>query len=98
MPVSPTRAESVEAIQVASDEFRTQLFSKSGIAWYRKQADDCREKVAHGPGLDSLPCFLGPSRPENYYSHGSGHQRGDKDRDLGGCIIFSVGKGLGRDK
>ena len=29
------------------------LFSESGIAWYRKQADDCREKVAHGPGLDS---------------------------------------------
>ena len=47
MPVSPTRAESVEAMQVASDEFRTQLFSESGIAWYRKQADDCREKVAH---------------------------------------------------
>ena len=43
--LSPTRAETVEAMQVASDEFRTQLFSESGIAWYRKQADDCRKRL-----------------------------------------------------
>jgi len=46
MLVSPTRAESIEAIQIASDEFRTQLFAESGIAWYCKQAEDCRKKVA----------------------------------------------------
>jgi selenocysteine lyase/cysteine desulfurase len=44
--LSPARAEAVEAMQCASGEFGTQLFSESGIAWYRKQADDCRNKVA----------------------------------------------------
>ncbi len=44
--LSPTRAEAIEAMQVVSDQFGTQLFSESGIAWYRKQADDCRKKVA----------------------------------------------------
>jgi len=41
----PTRAESVEAIQLVSDEFRTQLFSESGIACYRKQVDGCRKRL-----------------------------------------------------
>ena len=44
MLVSPIRAESVEAIQVTSDEFRTQLFAESGIAWYCKQVA-CRKRL-----------------------------------------------------
>jgi len=44
--LSPTRAEAVEEIQTVSDEFRTLLFSESGIAWYRKQVENSRQKVA----------------------------------------------------
>ena len=42
----PTRADAVEEIQAVSDEFRTLLFSESGIAWYRKQVENSRQKVA----------------------------------------------------
>ena len=58
--LSPTRAEAVEEIQAVSDEFRTLLFSESGIAWYRKQVENCRQKVAQllhanlGEGGDTL--------------------------------------------
>lgn len=44
--LSPTRAEAVEEIQAVSDEFRPLLFSESGIAWYRKQVENSRQKVA----------------------------------------------------
>jgi hypothetical protein len=44
--LSPTRAEAAAEIQAVSDEFRTLLFSESGIAWYRKQVENCRQKVA----------------------------------------------------
>lgn len=43
---SPARAEAVEEMQAVSDEFGTKLFSESGIAWYRKQLVNTREKVA----------------------------------------------------
>ena len=58
--LSPTRAEAVEEIQAVSDEFRTLLFSESGIAWYRKQVENGRQKVARllhvnlGEGGDTL--------------------------------------------
>jgi selenocysteine lyase/cysteine desulfurase len=58
--LSPTRAEAVEEIQAVSDEFRILLFSQSGIAWYRKQVENCRQKVAQllhanlGEGGDTL--------------------------------------------
>ena len=58
--LSPTRAEAVEEIQAVSDEFRTLLFSQSGITWYRKQVENCRQKVAQllhanlGEGGDTL--------------------------------------------
>ena len=44
--LSPTRTEAVEVVQAVSTEFRTLLFSESGIAWYRKQVENCRHKVA----------------------------------------------------
>ena len=46
MRLSPTRVEAVVEMQAVSDEFRTLLFSESGIAWYRKQVENCRQKVA----------------------------------------------------
>jgi selenocysteine lyase/cysteine desulfurase len=58
--LSPARAEALEEMQAVSDEFRTRLFSESGIAWYRKQVENCRQKVARllhanlGEGGDSL--------------------------------------------
>ena len=58
--LSPTRAEAVEEIQAVSDEFRTLLFSESGIAWYRKQVENGRQKVTRllhvnlGEGGDTL--------------------------------------------
>jgi L-cysteine/cystine lyase len=44
--LSPARGEALEEMQGVSDEFRTFLFSESGIAWYRKQVENCRRKVA----------------------------------------------------
>jgi selenocysteine lyase/cysteine desulfurase len=44
--LSPTRTEAVEEVQAVSTEFRTVLFSENGIAWYRKQVESCRQKVA----------------------------------------------------
>jgi len=58
--LSPTRVEAVEEMQAVSNEFRTLLFSESGIAWYRKQVENYRQKVARllhvnlGEGGDSL--------------------------------------------
>lgn len=43
---SPARVEAVEEMQAVSDEFGTKLFSQPGIAWYRKQLANTREKVA----------------------------------------------------
>ncbi|MGE0468296.1 MAG: aminotransferase class V-fold PLP-dependent enzyme [Nitrospira sp.] len=43
---TPARAEAVEEMQAVSDEFGTQLFSQSGIAWYRTQLVNTRAKVA----------------------------------------------------
>jgi cysteine desulfurase/selenocysteine lyase len=57
---SPARAEAVEEMQAVSDVFSTKLFSEFGIAWYRKQLEKTREKVArllhakHGEAGDSL--------------------------------------------
>ena len=57
---SPARAEAVEEMQAVSDLFGTKLFSESGIAWYRKQLDNTRVKVArllhakHGKAGDTL--------------------------------------------
>ena len=58
--LSPTRVEAVEEMQAVSTEFRTLLFSESGITWYRKQVENCRQKVAQllhanlGEGGDTL--------------------------------------------
>lgn len=58
--LSPTRVEAVEEMQAVSNEFRTRLFSESGIAWYRKQVENYRQKVARllrvnlGEGGDTL--------------------------------------------
>ena len=58
--LSPARAEALEEMQAVSDEFRMLLFCQSGIAWYRKQVENCRQKVARlihanlGEGGDSL--------------------------------------------
>jgi selenocysteine lyase/cysteine desulfurase len=58
--LSPPRTEAVDEMQAVSTEFRTLLFSESGIAWYRKQLENCRQKVARllhvnlGDGGDSL--------------------------------------------
>ncbi|MGQ0812255.1 MAG: aminotransferase class V-fold PLP-dependent enzyme [Nitrospiraceae bacterium] len=58
--LSPTRAEAVTAMQAVSSEFRTMLFSEFGIAWYRKQVEEYRKKIAQfihanlGQGADSL--------------------------------------------
>ena len=58
--ISPTRVEAVEEMQAVSNEFRTRLFSESGIAWYRKQVENYRLKVARllrvnlGEGGDTL--------------------------------------------
>ncbi len=54
------RAEAVDEMQTVSNEFRALLFSESGIAWYRRQVENCRQKVAQllhvnlGEGGDSL--------------------------------------------
>ncbi len=42
----PARVEAIEEMQAVSNEFRTLLFSESGIAWYRKQVENSRQKVA----------------------------------------------------
>ena len=42
----PARVEAVEEMQAVSDEFRALLFSESGIAWYRAQVENSRQKVA----------------------------------------------------
>lgn len=58
--LSPTRVEAVEEMQAVSNQFRTKLFSESGITWYREQVDNCRQKVARllrvnlGEGGDTL--------------------------------------------
>jgi selenocysteine lyase/cysteine desulfurase len=58
--LSPTRIEAVEEMQAVSNEFRALLFSESGIAWYRKQVENYRQKVARllrvnlGEGGDTL--------------------------------------------
>ncbi len=58
--LSPTRPEVVNEMQAVSNEFRTRLFSQSGIAWYRTQVEMCRQRVAQllhahlGEGGDSL--------------------------------------------
>jgi selenocysteine lyase/cysteine desulfurase len=58
--LSPARVEALEEMQAVSNEFRALLFSESGIAWYRKQVENCRQKVARllhanlGEGGDSL--------------------------------------------
>jgi selenocysteine lyase/cysteine desulfurase len=58
--LSPTRVEAVEEMQAVSNEFRARLFSESGIAWYRKQVENYRQKVAQllrvnlGEGGDTL--------------------------------------------
>jgi selenocysteine lyase/cysteine desulfurase len=44
--LSPARVEALEEMQAVSNEFRALLFSESGIAWYRKQVENCRQKVA----------------------------------------------------
>ncbi len=68
--VSPTRTEAVDEIQTISDAFRTLLFSESGIAWYRKQVEKCKQKVAQflharlSEGGDSL--FFVPNATTAY--------------------------------
>jgi selenocysteine lyase/cysteine desulfurase len=58
--LSPARAEAVDEMQTVCNEFRVLLFSESGIAWYRKQVENCRQKVAQllhvnlGEGGDTL--------------------------------------------
>jgi selenocysteine lyase/cysteine desulfurase len=58
--LSPARVEAVEEMQAVSHEFRALLFSESGIAWYRAQVENSRQKVARflhvnlGEGGDSL--------------------------------------------
>jgi selenocysteine lyase/cysteine desulfurase len=58
--LSPARPEAVEEMQAVSDEFRSLLFSESGIAWYRKQVENSRQKVGQllqvnlGEGGDCL--------------------------------------------
>ena len=44
--LSPTGLEAVEEMRAVSDEFHALLLSESGIAWYRKQVENCRQKVA----------------------------------------------------
>lgn len=44
--LSPARVEAVEELQAVTHEFRALLFSESGIAWYRKQVENSRQKVA----------------------------------------------------
>ncbi|MBA3753715.1 MAG: aminotransferase class V-fold PLP-dependent enzyme [Nitrospira sp.] len=44
--LSPTRVEAIEETRIVADEFRALLFCESGIAWYRKQVENCRQKVA----------------------------------------------------
>lgn len=43
---TPARIEAVEEMQAVSHAFGTKLFSESGIAWYRTQLANTREKVA----------------------------------------------------
>ena len=68
--LSPARVEAVEEMQAVFDEFRTLLFSESGIAWYRKQVENSRQKVARflhvhlGEGGDSL--FFVPNTTTAY--------------------------------
>ena len=44
--LSPTRPEVVRVMQEAAHTFGTLLYSESGIAWYRKQAEECSRQIA----------------------------------------------------
>lgn len=44
--LSPARPEVVHAMHRALEMFNSRLFSESGIAWYRKQVQDCSTQVA----------------------------------------------------
>lgn len=44
--LSPTRPEVLHVMQEAARTFDTLLYSQSGIAWYRKQAEECGRRIS----------------------------------------------------